>query len=95
MSLLEIVPIWIRGIPDNLKTQEMFNEAMREGPYNLQHVPDHFKTEEICNETVDIEPLYWRMSLTTLNTGDVLQSSFHRTMHPDACPWPCHDPRNV
>ena len=57
MSLLEIVPIWIRGIPDNLKTQEMCNEAMREGPYNLQHVPDHFKTEEICNEAVDIEPL--------------------------------------
>ena len=42
MSLLEIIPLWIRETPDNLKTQEMCNKAMHIDPY----VPDHFKTQK-------------------------------------------------
>ena len=56
MYLLEIIPVWIREIPDNLKTQEICNEAMRIEPYSLAFVPDCFKTEEMCDKAVEIDP---------------------------------------
>ena len=46
MSLLEITPVWIRDTPDNLKTREMCNEAMRIDPYSLTIVPDCLKTQK-------------------------------------------------
>ena len=52
MSLLEIIPVWIREISDNLKTQEMCNEAMRIEPYSLAFVPDCFKTQEMCDKAI-------------------------------------------
>ena len=56
MALLEIIPVWIREIPDNLKTQEMCNEAMCIEPYSLAFVPDCFKTQEMCDKAVEIDP---------------------------------------
>ena len=46
MSLLEITPVWIRDTPDNLKTQEMCNEAIRIDPYSLTIAPDCLKTQK-------------------------------------------------
>ena len=57
MALLEIIPIWIREIPDNLKTQEISNEAMHIEPYSfLAFVPDCFKTQEMCDKAFKIDP---------------------------------------
>ena len=44
-------------IPDDLKTQEMCNEAVQMEPCSLVYVPDHFKTQEMCNTAVCMEPL--------------------------------------
>ena len=52
MTLLEIIPRWIREIPDHLKMQEMCDEAVRIEPHSMEVVPDHFKTQEMCNEAV-------------------------------------------
>ena len=56
MSLLEIIPVWIRETPDNLKTQEMCNEAMCIDPYSLAFVLDRFKTQKMCDKTIEIDP---------------------------------------
>ena len=56
MALLEIISVWIREIPDNLKTQEMCNEAMCISPYSLAFVPDCFETQEMCDKIVEIDP---------------------------------------
>ena len=62
MSLLEIIPVWIREIPDHLKTQEMCNEAMRMDPYSLAFVPDNLKTQEMCDKALEIDPYnLWRV----------------------------------
>ena len=55
MSVLEIIPVWIREIPDNLKTQKMCNETMRIKSYSLAFVPDCFKTQEIRNKAIEID----------------------------------------
>ena len=63
MTLLEIIPIWVREIPDNLKTQEISNEAMRIEPYSLAFVPDCFKTQEMCDKAFKIDPfILWYIS---------------------------------
>ena len=62
MSLLEIIPIWIREIPNNLKTQETCNEAMHNEPYSLAFVPDCFKTQEMCDKAIEIDPfILWHV----------------------------------
>ena len=38
---------WIVTIPDDLKTQEMCNKAVRINPLSLAHVPGHFRTQEM------------------------------------------------
>ena len=43
-------------MPDNLKTQEMWNEAVEEDPSLLAFVPYHYKTQEICNEALAQNP---------------------------------------
>ena len=43
-------------MPDNLKTQKMYNEAMRGNPAAFFLVPDCFKTQEMCNDGVDVNP---------------------------------------
>ena len=56
MFLLEIIPLWIKETPDNLKTQEMCNKAMHIDPYSLAYVPDHFKTQKMCDKVIEIDP---------------------------------------
>ena len=46
-------PIWIREIPDHLKTQKMCGKAAHMEPGFLKYVPDHFKTHEMCNEAIE------------------------------------------
>ena len=63
MSLLEIIPVWIREISDDLETQKMCNEAMRIEPYSLAFVPDCFKTPEMCDKAIEIDPFtLWHVS---------------------------------
>ena len=66
MSLLEIVPIWIREIPDLLKAQEICNEAVDIEPCSFVYVPDHLITQEIGNEAVRRESYSYGMFLITL-----------------------------
>ena len=40
---------WIKVVPDHLKMQEMYNEAVHIEPLSLTYVPDRFKTQEMCN----------------------------------------------
>ena len=68
MSLLEIIPVWIREIPHKLKTQEMCNEAMRIEPYSLAFVPDCFKTQQMCDKAVEIDPFILRHVPDNLKT---------------------------
>ena len=56
MSLLEIIPVWIRETPDNPKTQEMCNETMHIDPYSSALVPDSFKTQKMCDKAIEIDP---------------------------------------
>ena len=56
MVLLEIIPVWEREIPDNLKTQEMCNKTMRIEPYSLAFVSDCFKTQEMYDKIIEIDP---------------------------------------
>ena len=56
MSLLEIIPVWIRGTPDHLKMQEMCNKAMRIDPYSFAVVPDCLKMQEMCDKAIEIDP---------------------------------------
>ena len=53
---MSLFPGWIKEIPEHLRTQEMFDEAVRMKPLSLEFVPDHLKTQEMCNETVRINP---------------------------------------
>ena len=52
MSLFEIIPVWIRETFDNLKTQDMCNEAMCIDPNFLAFVPDRFKTQKMCDTII-------------------------------------------
>ena len=56
MRLFANVPVWIREIPEHLKTQEMCDEAVDMEPCSLAYVPYCFKTEEMCKEAVRREP---------------------------------------
>ena len=40
-------------VPDHLKTQKMWDEAVCRALYTLGHVPDHFKTQEMCEKAFE------------------------------------------
>ena len=62
MALLEIIPVWTREIPENLKTQEMCHEAISIEPYSLAFVLDCFETHEMCDKAVEIDPfILWHV----------------------------------
>ena len=71
ISLLEIIPVWIREIPDNLKTQEMCNEATRIEPYSLPFVPDCSKAQEMCDKAIQIDPFTLRHVPDNLKTQEL------------------------
>ena len=52
MNPQEMVLHLIMVTPDQFKTQEMCNEAVRIEPRSLAFVPDWLKTQEICNDAI-------------------------------------------
>ena len=51
--LVYIRPSFLTLVPDDLKTQEMCNEAVRIDPWPLYDVSDNLKSQEICNEAIE------------------------------------------
>ena len=45
-------PIFLQCVPDNLKIQEMGNEAVRINPIAFLFVPDCLRTQDMCDEIV-------------------------------------------
>ena len=43
-------------MPDNFKTQEMFNKAVEKDLCSLMNVPDRFKKQNTCIEAVEKYP---------------------------------------
>ena len=61
MALPEITSVWIREIPDSLKTlktQALCNEAMCIDPRSLAFIPDCFRRQGMCNEAVHIKAIH-------------------------------------
>ena len=56
MSLYESIPRWIIETPDDVKTQQMCDEAMCINPLSLPYVPDHLQTQEMCDAAVGEDP---------------------------------------
>ena len=51
-------------VPDHLKTQEMYNEAVRNNSWALMHVPEHLRTQEMCIkavEAVEVDPSFLQL----------------------------------
>ena len=46
----------MRDVPDHLKTEEMFNKAVKKYPWQLRDFPYHLKTQDTCERAVDNEP---------------------------------------
>ena len=49
---LSNIPCWIMVVPNRLKTEEMFKEAVHMDPCSLEFLPECLKTEKMCNEAV-------------------------------------------
>lgn len=39
-------------VPDQYKTQEMYERAVEQDPWSLELVPDQYKKEEMCKKAV-------------------------------------------
>ena len=50
----DLLSIWF--VPDQFKTQEMWNKTVQSYPWALKYVPDQYKTQEMCNEAVEKKP---------------------------------------
>ena len=48
--LVYIKPRFLKLITDDLKTQEMCNEAIEKAPWLLRYVPLCFRTQEMCSK---------------------------------------------
>ena len=53
ISLANDSPFTTKYVPDQYKTQEMFNIAADDHPDVLEFVPDHYMTQEMCDKPVD------------------------------------------
>ena len=40
-------------IPDQYKTQKMFDRIISNEPFSIRYVPDQYKTKQICDKAVD------------------------------------------
>ena len=54
--LVYIKPSFLTLATDDLKTQEMCNEAVRIDPLLMYDVRDYLKTQEMCNEAIKKAP---------------------------------------
>ena len=50
----DLLSIWF--VPDQFKTQEMWNKTVQSYPWALKCVPDQYKTQEMCNEAEQSDP---------------------------------------
>ena len=65
-------------IPDDLKTQEMCNEAVRIDPWLLYDVPDYLKTQKMCNKADDDCPwLLYDVPYRFRDLGMVIRATIH------------------
>ena len=53
---VQSVPWVLRGVPEHLKTQEMWNKAVQSVPWVLRFVPDQFVTQDMCNKAIQGVP---------------------------------------
>ena len=49
-------PWVLEHVPDQYKTQEMYNEVVEKSPWMFEHVPDQFVTQKMCDEAVKKSP---------------------------------------
>ena len=71
-------PSFLTLVPDDLKTQEMFNEALLIDPWLLYDVPDYLKTQEMYNEANERAP--WLLFDVPYNFRNLRMSI--RAIHP-------------
>ena len=71
MSKYEIISGLMMVVPDHIKTQELFNEAVHIEPGPLAYAPDHLKTQEMCNEAVTHNPYVLRFVPDHLKTQEM------------------------
>ena len=48
IKAVEEDPHMLRDVPDQYKTQGMYEIAVEKNPWVLEIVPDHFKTQGMC-----------------------------------------------
>ena len=53
---VEKLPYLLRYVPDQDKTQKMYNKVILENGGTLKSVPDCNKNQEMCNKAVDNYP---------------------------------------
>ena len=56
IKVVEKYPLLLVCVPDQHKTQELCNEAVRIKPILLEWVPDRFKTQDMCKKAVEKDP---------------------------------------
>ena len=50
----DLLNIWY--VPNQFKTQEMWNREVQSDPWMFEYVPDQHKAQEMCNEAVKKSP---------------------------------------
>ena len=55
---VEKLPYLLRYVPDQYKTQQMCDKAIRENGGRLNSVPDCYKIHEMCNKAVIINLMH-------------------------------------
>ena len=51
-------PCPLAEVPDNFKTQEMYNKSVKKDMCSLMNVPDRFKKQDICIEAVSMRNIH-------------------------------------
>ena len=75
-----ILPSWCAFlfIPDRLKTQEMFYEAVACSPRMLRHGPDQFRTQEMCIKAVEEDPRMLRHVPDHFKTQEICNNAVEK-----------------
>ena len=63
IKALEEDPCQLKYVPDHFKTQEMFNEAVRNNAAVFFLVSGRFKTQEMCIKALGVDP--WQLKFVS------------------------------
>ena len=63
IKALEEDPYQLKYVPDHFKTQEMFNEAVRNNAAVFFLVSGRFKTQEMCIKALGVDP--WQLKFVS------------------------------